>query len=149
MTRQSRDIFSSATLLRLAALPAVTGLGAVIGNGIHAASWPVFFAGAVIGSVPVSMLLLAAWGLNRAKETLMKPENVTSQAGANAAIRGQRSAASSHLAQHNPSATKKCRDCGDVKPLSAFHRHASSKDGRLSVCKLCRSRSGRAARKHG
>lgn len=33
---------------------------------------------------------------------------------------------------------KQCRSCGKVKPLSAFHIHHKSKDGRTYVCKECK-----------
>ena len=35
---------------------------------------------------------------------------------------------------------KKCKHCGEVKALHAFHRRADSKDGRQSWCKLCYAR---------
>lgn len=36
--------------------------------------------------------------------------------------------------------TKHCRGCGETKPLDAFARCRSKKDGRLSRCRECRSR---------
>lgn len=33
--------------------------------------------------------------------------------------------------------TKRCADCGEHKPLEAFHRQAKSKDGRYPYCKSC------------
>jgi len=33
---------------------------------------------------------------------------------------------------------KKCADCGDIKPLSEFHKDSRKKDGRRSKCKNCR-----------
>ena len=33
--------------------------------------------------------------------------------------------------------TKRCRDCKDLLPLSAFYRNQMSKDGRQSYCKIC------------
>lgn len=41
-------------------------------------------------------------------------------------------------------ATKACSKCGAVKDLQAFHRSPSSKDGRMSRCKVCRSEDTRA-----
>ena len=35
-------------------------------------------------------------------------------------------------------ATKKCQKCGETKPLAAFHKHASTKDGRETTCKACK-----------
>jgi hypothetical protein len=35
--------------------------------------------------------------------------------------------------------TKRCSKCGLVKELSDFHRSATSRDGRTSRCKSCRS----------
>ena len=32
---------------------------------------------------------------------------------------------------------KRCTKCGEVKPLSGFHRNKSSKDGRHAYCKPC------------
>ena len=34
--------------------------------------------------------------------------------------------------------TKACRRCGECKPLSAYHRLSSARDGRHSCCKACR-----------
>lgn len=33
--------------------------------------------------------------------------------------------------------TKRCADCGEHKPLEAFHRQTKSKDGRYPYCKSC------------
>lgn len=35
--------------------------------------------------------------------------------------------------------TKRCSKCGEEKPLSEYHRSSSSRDGRMSRCKTCRS----------
>lgn len=32
---------------------------------------------------------------------------------------------------------KKCKSCGEVKPLGSFHKRASAKDGHQPVCKPC------------
>ena len=32
---------------------------------------------------------------------------------------------------------KRCRKCGEDKPLDEFHLRPSSKDGRYSTCKVC------------
>jgi len=34
---------------------------------------------------------------------------------------------------------KQCTKCGLVKPLEEFHRSVSSRDGRTSRCRSCRS----------
>jgi hypothetical protein len=34
---------------------------------------------------------------------------------------------------------KACKRCGEVKPLTAFHKHSQMRDGRLNVCRLCRA----------
>lgn len=34
--------------------------------------------------------------------------------------------------------TKACRDCGETKPLSEFHRHPQCRGGREHICKECR-----------
>jgi len=41
--------------------------------------------------------------------------------------------------------TKKCSKCGEVKPLSEFHRHKRYKDGVYFSCKSCRKPSKKAA----
>lgn len=46
-------------------------------------------------------------------------------------------------------ATKTCRLCGADKPLSEYHRHRSSKDGRQSRCKTCGSETDRERRARG
>ena len=38
---------------------------------------------------------------------------------------------------------KRCRKCGDDKPLSEFHLRPLSKDGRYAVCKVCRQKKAR------
>ncbi|QDP99180.1 hypothetical protein FOH38_00695 [Lysinibacillus fusiformis] len=35
---------------------------------------------------------------------------------------------------------RKCRICSEVKPLADFHKHAPSKNGRMTKCKTCRSK---------
>lgn len=35
--------------------------------------------------------------------------------------------------------TKRCRSCGEVKPLDAYHRHPTCIAGRQSRCKACRN----------
>ena len=37
--------------------------------------------------------------------------------------------------------SKRCSRCGQVKPLSEFHKHAGHRDGRSSRCKVCRQES--------
>ena len=37
-------------------------------------------------------------------------------------------------------ATKKCKKCGEVKPLNEFHKEKRSKDGHNTKCKRCRSK---------
>jgi hypothetical protein len=32
---------------------------------------------------------------------------------------------------------KRCSRCGDVKPLSEFHKHVGRRDGHTSICKTC------------
>lgn len=34
-------------------------------------------------------------------------------------------------------AYKRCTKCGEIKPLSEYHRHSSLKDGRFNSCKVC------------
>ncbi len=34
---------------------------------------------------------------------------------------------------------KRCSDCGERKPLKDYHKNKSCKNGRLPVCKSCRS----------
>lgn len=34
-------------------------------------------------------------------------------------------------------ATKRCAECGEIKPLSEFHRRSKSPDGRAYKCKQC------------
>jgi hypothetical protein len=38
---------------------------------------------------------------------------------------------------------KACSKCQEIKPLSEFHRSASSRDGRTSRCRTCRSENAR------
>ena len=35
------------------------------------------------------------------------------------------------------SATKRCSSCGEIKPLTEFHRRRAAKDGRQSRCRAC------------
>src|SRR5690349_2739018 len=35
--------------------------------------------------------------------------------------------------------TKQCRKCGELKDISAFSKHKSSKDGIRSICRECQS----------
>lgn len=48
-------------------------------------------------------------------------------------------------------AEKKCRSCGEVKPLEAFSRRLSASDGREASCKNCRNTRNRETvkRLHG
>jgi protein-arginine kinase activator protein McsA len=39
---------------------------------------------------------------------------------------------------------KTCYKCGELKPLGAFHRLTRSKDGRQSICKLCKQKENKA-----
>lgn len=42
---------------------------------------------------------------------------------------------------------KLCRNCGEVKPLDSFYRHAAMADGHLNVCRACvRTRVGKHRR---
>ena len=36
---------------------------------------------------------------------------------------------------------KRCTECREIKPLDQFYRRSTSKDGRVSRCKLCKSAS--------
>ena len=40
--------------------------------------------------------------------------------------------------------TKKCRDCGEEKPLSQYYKHKGLKDGHYSECKTCKDAYTRA-----
>jgi hypothetical protein len=40
-------------------------------------------------------------------------------------------------------ATKRCKDCGETFPLSAFYKNASKKDGAQTYCKTCNCVRGR------
>jgi 5-methylcytosine-specific restriction endonuclease McrA len=42
---------------------------------------------------------------------------------------------------------KRCRDCGEHKPLSEFHRHPDNRDGRAAYCKPCVAKRVRINRK--
>lgn len=42
--------------------------------------------------------------------------------------------------------TKRCRSCGEVKPLTEFHHRGSAGDGRASNCKVCSNTYGRSRR---
>ncbi len=44
--------------------------------------------------------------------------------------------------------TKVCNECGIEKPLSEYHKHKIEKDGRCSVCKLCRCKAASNWRKN-
>jgi hypothetical protein len=45
-----------------------------------------------------------------------------------------------------PDGSKRCRDCGDVKPVTEFWRNAASPDGRALYCIICfRRRNGESA----
>jgi hypothetical protein len=49
--------------------------------------------------------------------------------------------------------TKRCKICGETKPLSEFYKHKSTKDGVNCYCKKCdietsRPRNRKSARKH-
>lgn len=39
---------------------------------------------------------------------------------------------------------KRCFKCGDVKELSAFHKHSRMKDGHLNKCAVCTSKDSKA-----
>jgi hypothetical protein len=43
--------------------------------------------------------------------------------------------------------TKKCSKCGEVKPVSEFHKRAASKDGYATRCKVCKKAENKAYRK--
>jgi Recombination endonuclease VII len=42
-----------------------------------------------------------------------------------------------------PPVTKRCRDCGERKPLDEFPRNKNSSDGRRTYCKPCHNARGR------
>ncbi|TLQ46902.1 endonuclease VII domain-containing protein [Streptomyces marianii] len=42
-----------------------------------------------------------------------------------------------------PAGYKECRTCGEVKPHSEWHRHATASDGLSTRCKACRAIQGR------
>jgi hypothetical protein len=44
----------------------------------------------------------------------------------------------------DPSGGKRCRHCGELKPLEQFHRDRSVKDGRRPECKACTAAKRRA-----
>lgn len=41
---------------------------------------------------------------------------------------------------------KRCRQCGEFKPLTDFHRYRQSADGRQSRCKVCHTEANRASK---
>lgn len=45
--------------------------------------------------------------------------------------------ASSPQRAREPEPCKKCKKCGEVKPLSAFGRHKQMRDGHLGSCRAC------------
>lgn len=49
-------------------------------------------------------------------------------------------------AEHAPPApeTKRCRACGETKPVNRFRRHKGSSDGRAGICEACRKAARRA-----
>ena len=38
--------------------------------------------------------------------------------------------------------TKRCKDCGEIKPFSDFYKHPSTKDGKGIYCKVCHNKRG-------
>lgn len=40
-------------------------------------------------------------------------------------------------AENQPTATKRCPRCGEVKPLSEFYKSAMRKDGHTAYCRVC------------
>lgn len=44
---------------------------------------------------------------------------------------------------------KRCRKCGEMKPLTEFHRRSEAKDGLQSWCKVCALEYDQANRKAG
>lgn len=40
---------------------------------------------------------------------------------------------------------KRCRQCGNTKPLDKFHRHPSGSQGRHPICAACKNANGRAS----
>jgi hypothetical protein len=44
-----------------------------------------------------------------------------------------------HIPDDISSLTRICSKCGGMKPLSDFHKSKNSPDGRVSICKICRS----------
>ena len=43
--------------------------------------------------------------------------------------------------------TKKCSNCGEVKPINEFYKHKSRKDGLYSQCKCCANKKKEEYRK--
>lgn len=41
------------------------------------------------------------------------------------------------VADNQPIATKRCSKCGEVKPITEFHKRTLSHDGLQSWCKRC------------
>lgn len=35
---------------------------------------------------------------------------------------------------------KKCKQCGEVKPISMFHKQAKAKDGHMAHCRSCHAK---------
>lgn len=48
------------------------------------------------------------------------------------------------MSSQTRSLTKRCRKCGQTKPLEKFHRHCWKLDGRSSWCKVCDAKRDRA-----
>lgn len=42
-----------------------------------------------------------------------------------------------NLIENIPEVFKKCKDCGEIKPLLDFHKHSSSSTNRNCYCKAC------------
>lgn len=42
-----------------------------------------------------------------------------------------------NLIENIPEGFKKCKDCGEIKPLLDFHKHSSSSTNRNCYCKAC------------
>lgn len=40
-------------------------------------------------------------------------------------------------ADNQPTATKRCQKCGEVKPVTEFHKRSASPDGHQAWCKRC------------
>lgn len=39
-----------------------------------------------------------------------------------------------------PETMKKCKQCGEVKPISMFNKQAKAKDGHMAHCKSCHAK---------